>query len=65
MPTLAQQTDSAIKLASVVDGFAGTDTFWELNGLTAEERKRVRAELREAQGASTLAGMIAGMSDGA
>lgn len=54
MPTLAQQTDSAIKLASVVDGFAGTDTFWELNGLTAEERKRVRNELREAAGLNVL-----------
>lgn len=54
MPTLAQQTDSAIKLASVVDGFANTDTFWELNGLTAEERKRVRNELREAAGLNVL-----------
>ena len=45
MPTLAQQTDSAIKLASAVDGFAETDTFWETNGYGKEERDRIRRQL--------------------
>lgn len=49
MPTLAQQTDSAVKIASVVEGFAQTDTFWELNGFGKEERDRIRRELRQAQ----------------
>ena len=44
MPTLAQQTDSSIKLASVVDGFAGTPTFWRLNGLDDDEVRDVRGE---------------------
>lgn len=60
MPTLAQQTDSAIKLASAVDGFASTDTFWELNGFDAEERKRVKNELREALGLSVLGSVLGG-----
>lgn len=49
MPTLAQQTDSAVKIASVVDGFSETDTFWELNGFGKEERDRIRREMRQAQ----------------
>lgn len=46
MPTLAQQTDSSIKLASVVDGFAGTATFWRLNGLDDDEVRNVESEIR-------------------
>ena len=46
MPTLAQQTDSSIKLASVVDGFAGTPTFWRLNGLDDDETRNVSSEIR-------------------
>lgn len=46
MPTLAQQTDSSIKLASVVDGFAGTPTFWRLNGFDDDEVRNVESEVR-------------------
>lgn len=49
MPTLAQQTDSSVKLASVVDGFANTDTFWEMNGFGKEERDRIMRELKRTQ----------------
>lgn len=58
LPTLAQQTDAAVKLASVVDGFAMTDTFWELNGFNSEERRRIKSELREAQGAVVIADVL-------
>lgn len=46
MPTLAQQTDSSIKLASAVEGFAGTPTFWRLNGLDDDEVRNVVSEIR-------------------
>ncbi len=46
MPTLAQQTDSSIKLASVVEGFAGTPTFWRLNGFDDDEVRNVESEVR-------------------
>lgn len=49
MPTLAQQTDSAVKIASVVEGFAATETFWELNGFGKEERERVMRQLEDAK----------------
>lgn len=58
LPTLAQQTDAAVKLASVVDGFSMTDTFWELNGFNSEERKRIKNELREAQGMALLGSIM-------
>jgi hypothetical protein len=54
MPTLAQQTDASVKLASVVEGFSETDTFWEMNGFAKEERDRVRRELRWVRGQNVL-----------
>lgn len=49
MPTLAQQTDSSVKIASVVPEFASTPTFWQLNGFDKEETERVMRELTEAR----------------
>ena len=49
MPTLAQQTDSSVKIASVVPAFAQTETFWEMNGFGKEERTRIQRELADAQ----------------
>lgn len=64
MPTLAQQTDSSVKIASVVDGFAQTETFWEMNGFGAEERIRIMRELRRARGGSIVSDLIgAGIGD--
>ena len=54
MPTLAQQTDASVKIASAVDGFAETETFWEMNGFGKEERSRIMRELRAARGRSVL-----------
>ena len=52
MPTLAQQTDSSVKIASVVPEFAMTPTFWQLNGFDKEETERVMRELAEARESS-------------
>ena len=49
MPTLAQQTDSSVKIAAVVPDFASTPTFWQLNGFDKEETERVMRELSEAR----------------
>ena len=49
MPTLAQQTDASVKIASVVPGFSETETFWEMNGFGKEERDRIMRQVREAQ----------------
>ena len=62
MPTLAQQTDSSVKIAAMVDGFSMTETFWEMNGFGAEERSRIMRELRRVQGDRLLMQLIGGMS---
>ena len=61
MPTLAQQTDSSIKLASVVDGFAGTPTFWRLNGLDDDEVRNVVSEIRRNVTKSAAFDLMAGV----
>ena len=64
MPTLAQQTDASVKMASVLDGFAETDTFLALNGFGEEERKRIRRELDDVRRAANRDAMIASVFGG-
>lgn len=49
MPTLAQQTDASVKIASVVPGFADTPAFWEMNGFTREESEHIMVQVRQAK----------------
>ena len=63
MPTLAQQTDSSIKLASVVDGFAGTPTFWRLNGLDDDEVRNVSSEIRRNVTKAAALDLMAGVRE--
>ena len=60
MPTLAQMTDSNVKIASVVPGYAQTPTFWRLCGFSEEEIVTVTNELRRAQGGFMLSNLLAG-----
>ena len=60
MPTLAQQTDSSIKLASAVDGFAGTPTFWRLNGLDDDEVRDVSSECERNRAKASVSDFLAG-----
>lgn len=71
MPTLAQQTDSSVKIASVVDGFAQTKAFWLMNGFTNDEADSIMAQIREAEAdertreatSAAIAAMFGGMTD--
>lgn len=49
MPTLAQVTDSNVKIAAVVPEYAQTPTFWRSNGYGEEETVTVMAELDSAR----------------
>lgn len=64
MPTLAQQTDASVKIASVVPAFANTETFWEMNGLNKEERARVIREVEDAQVRAASAGAVSSIFGG-
>ena len=48
MPTLAQQTDSSVKIASAVPGFSLTKAFWLMNGYSNDEADSILAQIREA-----------------
>ena len=58
MPSIVSQTDAMVKLASVVPGFAGTDTFWEQIGFQEDMRKKVTNEIRRSSASFTLAGLL-------
>jgi len=58
MPSIVSQTDAMIKIASVVPGFAGTDTFWEQIGFTEDMRKKVENEIRRNGASFSLAGLL-------
>lgn len=49
MPTLAQQTDSSVKIASQVEGFTDTKPFWTMNGFSDEEADYIMAQVRLAR----------------
>lgn len=63
MPSIVSQADAMIKIASVVPGFAGTDTFFEQIGMAEDVRRKVQNEIRRNQAAAQLAAMLEGNSD--
>ena len=60
MPTLAQQTDSSIKLASAVEGFAGTPTFWRMNGLDDDEVRDATSECERNRAKAAVSTFLSG-----
>ncbi|MFE6815244.1 phage portal protein [Streptomyces sp. NPDC057677] len=54
-PTIAAQTDAAVKLAQAGIIPADSDVLLEMAGLTEDQRQRVAADRRRAQGAALLA----------
>lgn len=54
MPSVAVTADAAIKIASVREGFADTDTFLEMIGFSQADIRRIRAQERLSSGMRTL-----------
>lgn len=55
MPSMSARTDAAMKIASVDEGFSGTDVFYEMCGLDQATIARLRSEKRRSQARSFLA----------
>lgn len=55
MPSMAARTDAAMKIATVDDGFAGTDVFYEMVGFDQATIARIKAQKRRREGALMLA----------
>ena len=60
MPSVAITTDAAIKIASVREGFASTDTFLEMIGFDKAEVRRIRSQEAQARGLDLLGGFDEG-----
>ena len=54
MPSVAATADAAVKIASVRQGFAQTDTFLEMIGFDQAEIRRIRAQEVRARGLAVL-----------
>lgn len=64
MPSIVSMADAAVKLASVVDGFAGTPQFWKMVGLPEDARREVEQANREAATNALIAGVFGGGDGG-
>lgn len=64
MPTLAQMTDSSVKIASVIPAYANTPTFWRLNGFSDEETETVIREINAAQAQEATNAALSSMFGG-
>lgn len=53
MPSLASQTDAAVKIAGIVPEFAGTEMFFELIGFTEDQRAKTLQQMRSQQARMT------------
>ena len=54
MPSVAMTTDAAIKIASVRESFALTDTFLEMIGFDKAEIRRIKAQEAQSRGLDLL-----------
>lgn len=67
-PTLAQMTDSNVKIASVEPLYSKTRTFWRNQGFTDEQVETVLAEMAQAEkeqaAANAMAAIFGGGGDG-
>lgn len=60
MPSIAATSDAAIKIASVRQGFASTDTFLEMIGFDQADIRRIRAQEQRTRGLGFLIEIEAG-----
>ena len=54
MPSVAVTTDAAIKIASVRENFANTDTFLEMIGFDKAQIRRIRSQEAQARGLNVI-----------
>ena len=59
MPSVVSTADAAVKIAGVVPGFAGTESFWKMLGMPEDSRREVEAQLTEANAQAMLAQLFA------
>lgn len=60
MPSIAAQTDAALKIASVNPAFAGTDVFFEMVGFDQATISRANSQMRMNQARQSVGGAFGG-----
>ena len=63
MPSVAARTDAAMKIASVDDGFAGTDVFYEMVGFDQATIARIKAQKAQAAADAAINAIFGGEQD--
>lgn len=64
MPSIVSQADAMVKIAAVVPGFAGTNTFFEQLGFPEDIRRQVRQEIQQAQSQELINAIFSGANAG-
>ena len=65
MPTLAQSTDSSVKIAAVKPAFANTKYFWNMNGYSNDEADAIMSQIKEAEAEAATNAAITAIFGGA
>lgn len=60
MPSVASQTDAAVKIASVCPGFAGTDAFFEMIGFSEDTRAKIMQQMDANANRDAIFGIMQG-----
>lgn len=59
MPSVVSMADAAVKIASVVPNFSGTEVFWKMLGLPEDTRREIDAQMAEANAQAMLTSLFA------
>ena len=62
MPSIASQADAAVKIASVVPEFAGTDMFWEMLSFAEDQRAKVMQQIEANGNRAALMSIMGGQA---
>ena len=54
MPSVVSMADAAVKIASAVPGFAGTEAFWKMLGMPEDTRREIDDQVTEANAQALL-----------
>lgn len=60
MPSVVSMADAAVKLAGVVPGFAGTDSFWKMLGMPEDTRREIDEQVADANAQAMLTQIFGG-----
>ena len=58
-PSIAAMSDAMVKQAAVAPGLVDSDVFWERLGYQEDERRRIKADMRQGRMADALNSMFA------